>query len=97
MGTINHPFFSEVTKKYELKAKNDNRFQEVEDVSELFVEKVEYFSEKPKGFSMFSGFNHFSNYSSKFWEKVRDKNLFKPLPDEILNSLNNLVELKNTH
>lgn len=83
-------------RKFKMKGKNDERFQDVEDIGEFFVEKVEYIQEKPKGFSRFSGFNGVSNYDYKFWEDITNNKLYKPLPDAILNSLNNsLVELKS--
>ncbi|AEI50391.1 hypothetical protein [Runella slithyformis] len=83
-------------RKFKMKGKNDERFQDVEDVGEFFVEKVDYLQEKPKGFSRFTGFNGFSNYSSKFWEQNSAKKLYNPLPDAILKSLNNdIIELKN--
>jgi hypothetical protein len=79
-----------------MKGKNDERFQDVEDIGEFFVEKIEYIQEKPKGFSRFSGFNGVSNYDYKFWEDISNNKLYKPLPDAILNSLTNrLAELKN--
>lgn len=83
-------------RKFKMKGKNDERFQDVEDIGEFFVEKIEFIQEKPKGFSRFSGFNGISNYDYKFWEDITNNKLYKPLPDAILNSLNNsLVELKN--
>lgn len=83
-------------RKFKMKGKNDERFQDVEDIGEFFVEKIEFIQEKPKEFSRFSGFNGISNYDYKFWEDITNNKLYKPLPDAILNSLNNsLVELKN--
>jgi len=83
-------------RKFKMKGKNDERFQDVEDIGEFFVEKIEYIQEKPKGFSRFSGFNGVSNYDYKFWEDISNNKLYKPLPDAILNSLTNrLAELKN--
>lgn len=85
-------------RKFKMKGKNDERFQDVEDVGEFFVEKIEYLQEKPKNFGRFTGFNGFSNYGSKFWEDVSSKKLYKPLPEAIFKSLtNDLVELKNNN
>ncbi|WP_156511058.1 MULTISPECIES: hypothetical protein [Emticicia] len=95
ISLINLLYHKEI-RKFKMKGKNDERFQDVEDIGEFFVEKVEYLQEKPKGFSRFSGFNGVSNYDYKFWEDITNNKLYKPLPDAILNSLNNsLVELKN--
>ncbi len=85
-------------RKFKMKGKNDERFQDVEDVGEFFVEKIEYLQEKPKGFNRFTGFNGFSNYNSKFWEDISNKKLYEPLPNAVLKSLHNdLTELKNTY
>jgi hypothetical protein len=96
--SLSNLIYHKEIRKFKMKGKNDERFQNVEDVGEFFIESVEYLDKQPKGFGKFTGFNKFSSYSLSFWEQFTKHPFYKPLPSGILESLKeNLIEFKNIH